>query len=91
MVRDPIKSEDKFPYCFIVSDDPELKEYLEGRRDMVVRVRPVTKWHRGSLRNCFRVTVKMPKHVKMLREDTRIKGEFPGRRHPVLSEVHLRQ
>ncbi|QLH74684.1 MAG: DNA polymerase II [Methanomassiliicoccales archaeon] len=66
---------EKRPYCFIVSEDPDLDEFLRARRE-VLDVRRVTLFHRGADRSCVRVTVRLPKHVKQLREDTRIRGEF---------------
>jgi len=76
VVRDHISTQlEKRPYCFIVSDDPDLESYLGNRRE-VLRTEHVQLYHKGANRNCLRVTVKMPKHVKQLREDTRIRGEF---------------
>ncbi|OPY34182.1 MAG: DNA polymerase [Methanomassiliicoccales archaeon PtaU1.Bin124] len=76
VVRDTIKRPEDRPYCYIVSEDPELEHYLRDRKDLVWDVMTDERFHRGAMRKCFRVTVRLPRHVKMLREDTRIKGEF---------------
>ncbi|MCE5295638.1 MAG: DNA polymerase II [Euryarchaeota archaeon] len=76
VVRDVITNQmGKRPYCFIVSEDPDLEEFLKGRRE-VIAVERTELYHKGANRGCLRVTVRMPKHVKLLREDTRIRGEF---------------
>ncbi|MFA5313640.1 MAG: family B DNA polymerase [Methanomassiliicoccales archaeon] len=76
VVRDLITNQmEKRPYCFIVSEDPDLEEFLRGKRE-VLAVDRTELYHKGANKGCLRVTVKMPKHVKQLREDTRIRGEF---------------
>jgi DNA polymerase, archaea type len=76
VVRDIITTQmEKRPYCYIVSEDPDLEEFLKGRRE-VLAVDRTELYHKGAKKGCFRVTVKMPKYVKQLREDTRIRGEF---------------
>ncbi len=75
VVRDLVKDLSARPYCYIVSDDPELRTHLEGKRE-VLKVEPRELFHRGEARKVWRVTVRLPRHVKLLREDFRIKGEF---------------
>ncbi len=75
VVRDLVKDLSARPYCYIVSDDPELRTHLEGKRE-VLKVEPRELFHRGETRKVWRVTVRLPRHVKQLREDFRIKGEF---------------
>ena len=75
VVRDLVKDLSARPYCYIVSDDPELRTHLEGKRE-VLKVEPRELFHQGETRKVWRVTVRLPRHVKQLREDFRIKGEF---------------
>jgi len=76
VIRDNVGDDyDKRPYCYIQSDDENLLGYLEMKRE-VLQVKPVTLFHKGKNIICFKVTTRLPKNVKQLREDENVHGTF---------------
>jgi len=76
VIRDDITNQlSKRPYCYIVDPDESTKQYLENKRE-ILKTEPVELFHRGENRKCVKITTRLPKHVKQLREDHMIKSEF---------------
>lgn len=74
-IRDPLKATDKKPYFFVITDSEDIKKYLENRRD-VLKVKFSSLYHKGKVRDCLKVYVREPKHIKFVREDPNVVGEF---------------
>jgi DNA polymerase I len=74
VLRDEIRGADlaKRPYCFIINPGEGLAAALRSRRE-VLDVQEAPVFHRGEVRPALRVAVRIPKHVKQLRD------EFGGR------------
>jgi DNA polymerase I len=75
IIRDKMENLADRPYCYIVEPDLETTKYLENKRE-ILRTESIELYHRGSNRKCLKITTRIPKNVKKLREDPMIKAEF---------------
>ncbi len=74
-IRDPITDISKFPYCYIMSDSKELKEYLKSRRD-IMKVESARLLYKGKEQECIKLYARTAKSIKYLRDDKNINAPF---------------
>ncbi len=74
-IRDPIINISQHPYCYIMSNSKELKDYLKSRRD-IIKVESARLFYKGKEQECIKLYSKTAKSIKYLREDKNIKDPF---------------
>lgn len=77
VVRDTVSNHiNGRPYCFIIPDEPKkVQRYLENNKD-VLKVNKIKLLYKGKDTDCLKITTRVPKNVKYLRDDKNINGTF---------------